>query len=109
MLQAIPSKGRTPTNHRGTIHSIMLIKEIRKLLIGKTFSSYDGWHGDSKRFVIGYVTQQKDRFLIAEQKGSPWNKFSVTNEEMVNLIADKYVERRNCIDKCNFLDWFRLI
>ena len=78
----------------------MLIKEIRKLLIGKTFSSYDEWHGDSKRFVIGYVT---------EQKGSPWNKFSVTNEEMVHLIADKYVERRNCIDKCNFLDWFRLI
>ena len=75
--------------------SIMLIKEIRKLLIGKTFS--------------GYVTQQKGRFIIAEQKGSPWNKFSVTNEEMVHLIADKYVERRNCIDKCNFLDWFRLI
>lgn len=87
----------------------MLIKEIRKLLKGKTFSSYDEWHGESKRFVIGYVARQKGRFLIAEHKGSPWNKFSVTNEEMAQLIADKYVERRICIDKCYFRDWFRLI
>lgn len=79
------------------------------MLVGMTFSSYDEWHGDSKHFVIGHVVKQKDRFLIAEKKDSPWNKFSMTDEEMMHLIADKYVERRNCIDRCNFRDWFRLI
>ena len=79
------------------------------MLVGKTFSSYDEFHGESKLFVIGHVVKQKDHFLIAEKKNSPWNKFSVTDEEMVHLIADKYVERRNCIDKCNFRNWFRLI
>ena len=56
------------------------------MLVGMTLSSYDEWHGDSKHFVIGHVVKQKDSFLIAEKKDSPWNKISMTDEEMMHLI-----------------------
>lgn len=87
----------------------MSIKEIRKQLIGKTFSSYDEWYGETKNFVIGFVSFDNGNYIIAEQKDDTPNKVSMTNEELTHLIEDKHSERRFWVDHCPCHICFRII
>ncbi len=85
----------------------MPIKEIRRQLLGRTIFFYDGWNGCSKKFVIGYIAS-KNGYVIYEHKESIWNKLCLKKEEIEQLIAEKSVERLNCIDRCYFRDYITL-
>lgn len=87
----------------------MLMKDIKKVFIGKTLSSYDEWDGESKYFVIGFVSFDNGNYIIAEQKHDTPNKVSMTKEELPHLMQDKYFERRFCVDHCQCRMWFRII
>lgn len=87
----------------------MLIKDIKKVLLGKTLSSYDEWYGESKNFVIGFVSFDNGRYIVAEHKDDTPNKVSMTKEELAHLIEDKYSERRFLVDHCPCRIWFRII
>lgn len=80
----------------------MRIKEIRKVLSGKTISFYDGFSGSHDYFKIGHVESvSKESIRVRAEKDKGYGVF-IPQKIIETLLSEgKYIEK-NSIERCPF-------
>lgn len=86
----------------------MLIKEIKKALIGKTISYYDGWDGSCAYFKIGYLKKDGASIRVFPEKGKGWGVF-IPHDLIPELIKKGVAERGNEVERCAYKTTWKLL
>lgn len=80
----------------------MRIKEIRKALLGKTISFYDGFSGRHAYFKIGHVKNMSYgsiRVMAIKDKGA---EVYIPKTIIGELLSEGKYIHKSCIERCPF-------
>ena len=84
------------------INTTMNIQDIRKSLIGKKISWFDGFSGSSDWFTIGHVKNAGGSVRVRAEKGKGWGIFIPKNIIDTLLSNGNYVQG-NSLEGCSYV------
>ena len=79
----------------------MKIKELRKLIIGKTISYYDGFSGTHDYFIAGHLEYVGSSVRIQEEKGKGFGIF-IPKKIILQLLENGTYVQKGEVEQCPF-------
>lgn len=81
----------------------MKIQDIRKQLIGKTISWFDGFSGSSDWFRIGHIENSGNSVRVRAAKDKGWGIF-IPKDIIESLLNFGTVSRKGELECCSFAE-----
>ena len=85
----------------------MKIADIRKLLLNKKISHYDGFSGTHNWFTIGHVKKKEGHICAYKEKGARYGIW-LTTEQFNQLIEKGEYSERGEIERCPYSHTWKL-